>query len=77
MTWKHTFFILAKTFNNSISWGRGKGFWDAKGILLLEFLPRDETVNISHYCTTLNKQTEGRFSSRETRKDAKWCDFAS
>ncbi|GFW36862.1 histone-lysine N-methyltransferase SETMAR [Trichonephila clavipes] len=30
-------------------------FWDRKGILLIDFLPRVETVNINRYCETLRK----------------------
>ncbi|GFT06315.1 uncharacterized protein TNCV_1145181 [Trichonephila clavipes] len=30
-------------------------FWDRKGILLIDFLPREETVNVDHYCETLRK----------------------
>ncbi|GFS51765.1 histone-lysine N-methyltransferase SETMAR [Trichonephila clavipes] len=30
-------------------------FWDRKGILLIDFIPRGETVNVDHYCETLRK----------------------
>ncbi|KAJ4443928.1 hypothetical protein ANN_05717 [Periplaneta americana] len=30
-------------------------FWDRKGILLIDFLPRGETVNADRYCETLRK----------------------
>ncbi|KAJ4439236.1 hypothetical protein ANN_07356 [Periplaneta americana] len=30
-------------------------FWDRKGILLIDFLPRGETVNTDRYCETLRK----------------------
>ncbi|GFT09371.1 mariner Mos1 transposase [Trichonephila clavipes] len=30
-------------------------FWDIKGILLIDFLPRDQTINAAVYCETLRK----------------------
>lgn len=30
-------------------------FWDRQGILLVEFLPRGETINAERYCATLRK----------------------
>ena len=30
-------------------------FWDHKGIILIKFLPQDETINASRYCETLKK----------------------
>ncbi|GFU65797.1 uncharacterized protein TNCV_5059311 [Trichonephila clavipes] len=30
-------------------------FWDRKDILLIDFLPRGETVNVDRYCETLQK----------------------
>ncbi|GFU35924.1 uncharacterized protein TNCV_4030291 [Trichonephila clavipes] len=30
-------------------------FWDRKDILLVDFIPRDETVNVDHYCEKLRK----------------------
>ncbi|GFX08887.1 uncharacterized protein TNCV_2965981 [Trichonephila clavipes] len=30
-------------------------FWDRKGILLIDFLPRGETLNVDRYCETLRK----------------------
>ena len=30
-------------------------FWDRRGILLVDFLTRGETVNAERYCETLNK----------------------
>ncbi|GBN25813.1 Mariner Mos1 transposase [Araneus ventricosus] len=30
-------------------------FWDRQGILLVEFLPRSETINVVQYCETLQK----------------------
>lgn len=31
-------------------------FWDAEGILLVDFLTRGETINVAHYCNMLNKE---------------------
>lgn len=30
-------------------------FWDRKGVLLVDFLPRGDTINSTTYCETLNK----------------------
>ncbi|GFU62633.1 histone-lysine N-methyltransferase SETMAR [Trichonephila clavipes] len=30
-------------------------FWDSKGILLIDFLPRGQTINAAVYCETLRK----------------------
>ncbi|GFX27903.1 mariner Mos1 transposase [Trichonephila clavipes] len=30
-------------------------FWDSKGILLIDFLPRGQTINAAGYCETLRK----------------------
>jgi predicted phosphohydrolase len=31
------------------------GFWDRKGVLLVEFLPQGTTINAEPYCTTLRR----------------------
>ena len=31
-------------------------FWDAEGVLLVDFLPRGETINVAHYCNMLDKE---------------------
>jgi histone-lysine N-methyltransferase SETMAR len=33
-------------------------FWDSQGIILIDFLPRGETINAVRYCQTLNKLRE-------------------
>ena len=33
-------------------------FWDAQGVLLVDFLPRGETVNAIRYCQTLDRLRE-------------------
>jgi len=31
-------------------------FWDAEGVLLVDFLPRGEMINVAHYCNMLDKE---------------------
>ena len=31
------------------------GFWDSQGVILLDILPRGESVNAVSYCETLDK----------------------
>jgi len=30
--------------------------WDAEGVLLVDFLPRGEMINVAHYCNMLDKE---------------------
>jgi hypothetical protein len=30
-------------------------FWDAEGVLLVDFLPRGKMINVDHYCSMLDK----------------------
>ncbi len=34
-------------------------FWDSRGVILQEYLSKDETINAVRYCETLRKITSG------------------
>ena len=39
-----------------VSWeGDDDGFWDHRGVIFIDFLPKGETVNSHRYCDTLKK----------------------
>lgn len=56
MTWKHPNSPVRKKFKVSPSAGQVMAtvFWDAKGVILLDFLYHG-TINAEHYCDTLTK----------------------
>ena len=60
MTWKHPSSPPAKKFKVQQSAKKlmATVFWDAQGILLVDFLPPGETINAARYCQTLNKLRE-------------------
>ncbi|GFT10972.1 mariner Mos1 transposase [Trichonephila clavipes] len=50
--------FVAKSRSSNKSCLPGKSwlaFWDRKGVLLCEFMPRGTTINADRYCETLNK----------------------
>ncbi|GFW41436.1 histone-lysine N-methyltransferase SETMAR [Trichonephila clavipes] len=55
--WKHPSSPRAKKFKQILSAGKimASIFWDRKGVLLCEFMPRGTTINADRYCETLNK----------------------
>lgn len=55
--WKHPSSPRAKKFKQILSAGKimATVFWDRKGVLLCEFMPRGTTINADRYCETLNK----------------------
>ncbi|GFU20376.1 mariner Mos1 transposase [Trichonephila clavipes] len=55
--WKHPSSPKAKKFKQILSAGKimASIFWDRKGVLLCEFMPRGTTINADRYCETLNK----------------------
>lgn len=57
MEWRHTDSPKKKKFKTSMSAQKilCTVFWDRKGVLLVEFLPRGETINAARYCETLKK----------------------
>ena len=57
MHWRHSGSPVKKKFKQTLSVQKVMCtvFWDRKGILLIDFLPRGETVNADHYCETLRK----------------------
>ena len=57
MTWKHVDSPVTKKFKKSFSVKKvmASVFWDVRGIVLIEFLPRGETINADRYIETLKK----------------------
>lgn len=57
MEWRHTASPRKKKFKQTMSTRKimCTVFWDRKGVLLIEFLPRGETINRETYCQTLKK----------------------
>ncbi|KAJ4452219.1 hypothetical protein ANN_03737 [Periplaneta americana] len=57
MHWRHSGSPVRTKFKQTLSVRKVMCtvFWDRKGILLIDFLPRGETVNADHYCETLRK----------------------
>jgi histone-lysine N-methyltransferase SETMAR len=57
MEWKHPGSRMKKNFNATPSAGKVlmTVFWDARAILLIDFLERGNTINAARYCQTLEK----------------------
>ncbi|KAJ4442497.1 hypothetical protein ANN_04084 [Periplaneta americana] len=57
MHWRHSGSQVRTKFKQTLSVRKVMCtvFWDRKGILLIDFLPRAETVNADRYCETLRK----------------------
>ncbi|KAJ4437194.1 hypothetical protein ANN_17329 [Periplaneta americana] len=57
MHWRHSGSPVRTKFKQTLSVRKVvyTVFWDRKGILLIDFLPRGETVNADRYCETLRK----------------------
>ncbi|KAJ4437856.1 hypothetical protein ANN_13795 [Periplaneta americana] len=57
MHWRHSGSPVRTKFKQTLSVRKVMCtvFWDRKGILLIDFLPRGETVNADRYCETLRK----------------------
>ncbi|GFN93130.1 histone-lysine N-methyltransferase SETMAR [Plakobranchus ocellatus] len=56
MTWKHPSFPIAKKFKVLQSATKVMAtpeFWDSRGMILLDILPKGESVNADRYCETL------------------------
>lgn len=55
--WKHTSSPKPRKFKQTLSAGKimASVFWDRKGILLCEFMPRGTTINADRYCETLKR----------------------
>ncbi|KAG8190149.1 hypothetical protein JTE90_026716 [Oedothorax gibbosus] len=56
MEWRHSDSPKQVKFKQTISARKimCTVFWDRKGVLLVDFLPRNETINAAAYCETLN-----------------------
>ncbi|KAJ4426888.1 hypothetical protein ANN_26687 [Periplaneta americana] len=57
MHWRHSGSPVRTKFKETLSVRKVMCtvYWDRKGILLIDFLPRGETVNADRYCETLQK----------------------
>ncbi|GFV34573.1 histone-lysine N-methyltransferase SETMAR [Trichonephila clavipes] len=57
MHWRHSGSPVRTKFKQTMSVPKVMCtvFWDRKGILLIDFLIRGETVNVDHYCEILRK----------------------
>lgn len=57
MQWRHTHSPSAKKCKTQQSAQKimASVFWDRKGLLLIEFLERGETINAARYCETMKK----------------------
>jgi hypothetical protein len=55
MQWKHPTYLRAKKFKVCQSAGKvmASVFWDAKGVIHVEFMPQGTTINAHTYCDTL------------------------
>jgi len=55
--WRHSTSPKPKKFKQMQSAGKVMAtvFWDRKGLLLIDFLPRGTTINSNRYCDTLRK----------------------
>ena len=55
--WRHNRSPKPKKFMQKLSAGKVMAtvFWDRKGVLLTEFMPRGTTINSERYCRTLQK----------------------
>jgi hypothetical protein len=56
MVWKHPSCPTAKTFQMTfVHKVMATVFWDMKGLLLVDFFHKNETINADHYIQTLQK----------------------
>ncbi|GFO38037.1 histone-lysine N-methyltransferase SETMAR [Plakobranchus ocellatus] len=57
MTWKHPSSPVTKKFTvqQSVKKVMVTVFWDSRGMILLDILPKGESVNADQYCETLDR----------------------
>ncbi|GFO40472.1 kelch domain-containing protein 10 [Plakobranchus ocellatus] len=57
MTWKHPSYHVTKMFKvqQSATKVMATVFWDSRGMILLDILPKGESVNADRYCETLDR----------------------
>ncbi|GFN98065.1 histone-lysine N-methyltransferase SETMAR [Plakobranchus ocellatus] len=57
MTWKHPYSPVTKKFKvqQSTTKVMATVFWDSRGMILLDILPKGESVNADRYCETLDR----------------------
>ncbi|GFR64451.1 histone-lysine N-methyltransferase SETMAR [Elysia marginata] len=58
MTWKHPSSPVTKKFKVQRSTVRVMAtvLWDAKGVILLDILPKGQCINAAQYCSTLDRR---------------------
>ncbi|GFO38857.1 histone-lysine N-methyltransferase SETMAR [Plakobranchus ocellatus] len=61
MTWKHPSSPVTKKFKvqQSATNVMATVFWDSRGMILLDILPKGESVNADRYCETLDRLRHG------------------
>jgi hypothetical protein len=74
MQWKHLTSLRAKKFKVCHSVGKvmASVFWDAKGVIHIEFMPQGTTINANAYCDTLQQLREA--SQEEIWTSVMRCD---
>ncbi|GFO22957.1 histone-lysine N-methyltransferase SETMAR [Plakobranchus ocellatus] len=57
MTWKHPSSPVTKKFKvqQSVTKVMATVFWDSRGMILLDILPKGESFNADRYCETLDR----------------------
>lgn len=74
LQWRHTHSPSAKKFKVQFSERKimASVFWDRKGILLVDFMPKGTTINADAYCETLKKLKKKHQRQKEGNADS-WC----
>ncbi|GFN84016.1 hypothetical protein PoB_001052200 [Plakobranchus ocellatus] len=56
VTWRHPSSPVTKKFK--VQQSATKVFWDSRGMILIDILPKGESVNADRYCETLDRLRE-------------------
>jgi len=71
MEWRHSGSPRPKTFRVQKSTGKflASIFWDQDGILLIDYLPKDQTINVEYYSSLISAGAiEGHFEGKTPRE---------